>query len=192
MIQSYYKNYSFLDQSMIHIDISHLNYTEAMKLIQESCPSLSTLHVIIDFWVDHSQSKIIRDFIGQIFDINMVSPPWKGRFVLITDELLNNAIEHGSTAGDLDTCIIEAGRHDDGCFYITLEVHDTGTGVDSVNAKDMMLIKQLHACKRSWNDVYMEKRGRGLFDITEKLVDRLEFTRSPKGWLAVKIMKVIL
>jgi hypothetical protein len=39
--------------------------------------------------------------------------------------------------------------------------------------------------------VYMNKRGRGLFHITEKLVDRLSFSLSPKGWLAVKIEKCI-
>jgi anti-sigma regulatory factor (Ser/Thr protein kinase) len=37
----------------------------------------------------------------------------------------------------------------------------------------------------------MEKRGRGLFHITEKLVDKLEFTQSPKGGLAVKVEKNI-
>jgi hypothetical protein len=37
----------------------------------------------------------------------------------------------------------------------------------------------------------MERRGRGLFHITEKLVDRLSFSESPKWWLAVKIEKRI-
>jgi hypothetical protein len=39
--------------------------------------------------------------------------------------------------------------------------------------------------------VYTEKRGRGLFYITEKLVDRLSFATSPRGGLAVKIEKEI-
>lgn len=29
--------------------------------------------------------------------------------------------------------------------------------------------------------IYMDRRGRGLFHITEKLVDRLSFSLSPKG-----------
>jgi anti-sigma regulatory factor (Ser/Thr protein kinase) len=37
----------------------------------------------------------------------------------------------------------------------------------------------------------MEKRGRGLFYITERLVDTMEFSESPKGWLAVKVEKKI-
>jgi hypothetical protein len=37
----------------------------------------------------------------------------------------------------------------------------------------------------------MEKRGRGLFYITEKLVDRLSFSESMHGGLAVKIEKNI-
>jgi hypothetical protein len=37
----------------------------------------------------------------------------------------------------------------------------------------------------------MKKRGRGLFHITEKLVDKLSFSMSSRGWLAVKIEKSI-
>ncbi len=39
--------------------------------------------------------------------------------------------------------------------------------------------------------VYMEKRGRGLFYITERLVDNFEFSASPHGGLAVKVAKTI-
>jgi hypothetical protein len=55
----------------------------------------------------------------------------------------------------------------------------------------MMQVKEDHAHDSEADGVYMEKRGRGLFHITEKLVDRLEFTESPKGGLAVKIEKII-
>jgi two-component sensor histidine kinase len=60
-----------------------------------------------------------------IFDAHGITHPWRGRFILITDELINNAIEHGSREGDIDSCVIEAGRKKDGEFFITLEVHDT-------------------------------------------------------------------
>jgi anti-sigma regulatory factor (Ser/Thr protein kinase) len=176
---------------MSHISIANLDYETAMKVIQEAHPDLSSLDIEIDFGVDHSQSKIIRDFIAKIFEAHKISPPWKGRFVLITDELINNAIEHGSSVWDLDTCIIQAGRREDGSFSIALEVHDTGTGKDSDKGKNMLRVKEdhTHDTKTGW--VYMKKRGRWLFHITEKLVDRLEFTESPKGWLAVKIEKNI-
>jgi hypothetical protein len=55
----------------------------------------------------------------------------------------------------------------------------------------MMQVKEDHTHDSKTDGVYMDKRGRGLFHITEKLVDRLEFTESPKGGLAVKIEKNI-
>jgi anti-sigma regulatory factor (Ser/Thr protein kinase) len=130
---------------MSYTNIANLEYEQAMIIIREANSDLSSLDMTIDFGADHSQSKIIRDFIGQIFDAHGVVAPWKGRFVLITDELINNAIEHGSSEGDLDTCIIQAGKHADGSFYITLEVHDTGTGKDSERAKDMVQVKEHHS-----------------------------------------------
>jgi anti-sigma regulatory factor (Ser/Thr protein kinase) len=83
---------------MSHINIAALEYDVAIRLIHDANPDLSSIDMTIDFGADHSQSKIIRDFVGQIFDTHMIKAPWKGRFVLITDELINNAIEHGSTA----------------------------------------------------------------------------------------------
>lgn len=62
--------------------------------------------------------------------------------MLITDELINNAIEHGSTMGDLDSCIIRASENENGDFSITLEVHDTGKGKDSKDATHMEEIKK--------------------------------------------------
>ncbi len=41
------------------------------------------------------------------------------------------------------------------------------------------------------HEVYMGKRGRGLFRITEKIVDKLSFGVSNKGGLVVKIEKCI-
>lgn len=177
---------------MIIIDISHLNYEQAMSKLALTLSDPDNISCQIDFDADHSNSKIIRDFIGQIFDLNRVGHPWKGRFILITDELINNAIEHGSSIGDIDSCIIEAGLDANGEFAITLEVHDTGTGKDAKDATHMESIRddrlEDHA---NVDGIYMEKRGRGLFHITEKLVDKLSFSTSPRGWLAVKIEKSI-
>lgn len=83
---------------MFHFDISHQDYDTAMRLLRETYPDLSNIDIEIEFGTDHSQSKILRDFVGSVFDAHGVFAPWKGRFVLITDELVNNAIEHGSAA----------------------------------------------------------------------------------------------
>lgn len=178
---------------MIHINISHLDYPKAIEKLQnilkENTSTIFECH--LDFSADHTKSKIIRDFIGNVFDFYDIHHPWRWRFILITDELINNAIEHGSATGDTDSCIIHAGRNGDE-FFIELEVHDTGNGKDAKDAKHMNKIKEERLHSENIEDgVYMEKRGRGLFHITEKLVDRLSFSESPKGGLAVKIEKRI-
>ena len=54
---------------------------------------------------------------------------------------MNNAIEHGSSSGDLDSCIIRAKEDENGNFSIVLEVHDTGRGKDAKDAEHMEDIK---------------------------------------------------
>lgn len=168
-----------------------MSYDVAIEKLQTFWQKEDTLSYSIDFWADHSQSKIIRDFVGFIFDKYQIHHPWRGRFILITDELINNAIEHGSTQWDIDNCIIESWIDGTRWFYITLEVHDTGRWKDAKDAKHMedVKTKKLEEHNKDW--IHMEKRGRGLFYITEKLVDRLSFSESPRWWLAVKIEKNI-
>lgn len=173
------------------IDISHLDSEQARAELQSIADSSKNIACQIDFWADHTQSKIIRDFVGYIFDKYNIDTVWRGRFVLITDELVNNAIEHGSTAWDLDSCIIRAHENENKDFSITLEVHDTGKGKDSKDATHMEEIKNQKLEEHNAQWVHMEKRGRGLFYITERLVDRLSFDDSIKGWLAVRVEKNI-
>jgi len=174
---------------MIELNIAHQNYAEAIDYIRNTIGDIHHVSCHIEFGADHSQSKIIRDFVWMIFDAHKIEAPWRGRFILITDELINNAIEHGSIQDDLDSCIIEAHRGDDGTFQISLEVHDTGKGKDSWNIQNMGNIMNTHT-RHKW--VYMGKRWRWLFHITEKLVDSLSFSESPKWWLAVRIEKSIV
>jgi anti-sigma regulatory factor (Ser/Thr protein kinase) len=129
---------------MIELNISHLSYTEALKSILDSVGDIHNVSCHIEFGADHSQSKIIRDFVGMIFDAHDIHVPWRGRFILITDELINNAIEHGSIEDDLDSCIIEARRDESNVFRISLEVHDTGKGKDSGNIQDMSKVMSTH------------------------------------------------
>ncbi|MBP6981218.1 ATP-binding protein [Candidatus Gracilibacteria bacterium] len=175
---------------MVQLNISSLEYETALAKLKELVIDPNNIQIHIDFGADHTQSKIIRDFVGSIFDFHGIVAPWRGRFILITDELVNNAIEHGSTCGDIDSCIIQAKKDAHGFFSINLEVHDTGNGKDAALGKDMIAVKISHIEKEK-DGVYMEKRGRGLFSITEKLVDKLSFSESPKGGLAVRIEKNI-
>ena len=176
---------------MIILDISHLDTEQAVHELQALADNNVVIECQIDFGTDHAQSKVIRDFIGYIFDKYNVDKLWRGRFVLITDELINNAIEHGSADWDLDSCIIRASEDDKKDFSITLEVHDTGRGKDSKDATHMEDIKNKKLEEHNEEWIHMEKRGRGLFYITEKLVDRLSFSESIKWWLAVRVEKNI-
>ncbi len=174
------------------VDISRLEYSRGLELLKSHIHDREEIKVHIDFWADHRESKIIRDFIGCIFDNFNIGNPWRGRFILITDELINNAIEHGSLPGDTDSCVIEASEDAKWDFSVVIEVHDTGNGKDAKDATHMGSIKEEKLEKAEDGNIYMEKRGRGLFYITEKIVDRLSFSESPRGWLAVKIEKNIV
>lgn len=186
-----YYSYIWIFTSYMHsYNISHLSYTDATEMLTAALCDANNISCQIDFDADHSRSKIIRDFVGHIFDMHSIHHPWRGRFILITDELINNAIEHGSTKWDIDSCIIEAGTNEKSEFYISLEVHDTGSGKDAKDATHMEDIR-INRLGNPDEWVYMNKRGRWLFHITEKLVDKLSFSLSPKWWLAVKIEKSI-
>jgi anti-sigma regulatory factor (Ser/Thr protein kinase) len=177
---------------MVPCDISHLEYSVAMEQLTATITDPDHISCEISFDADHSRSKVIRDFVGNLFDMHHIEQPWKGRFVLITDELINNAIEHGSQPGDVDSCTIEAHIDMDRGFTISLEVHDTGRGKDAKDATHMETIRDDRLSdSETESGVNMSKRGRGLFYITEKLVDRLSFASSPRGWLAVRIEKNI-
>lgn len=145
----------------------------------------------IHFQSNYQHSKTIRDFVGAIFDHFFIHHPWRGRFILITDELINNSIEHGSKNNDTNACYIRVGREESGDFHISLEVHDTGKKQkNKLNHADFEKIKHDRTQNQN-NEIYMEKRGRGLFHITEKIVDTISFSESPIGGLAVKIEKSI-
>lgn len=143
---------------------------------------------IINYQSDFANSKIIRDFVGAIFDAFHIPALWRGRFILITDELVNNSIEHGSQSGDINRCIIRVENDNKKQFKISVEVHDTGKGEKIIS---MEKIKENRTENEKEDRIYMEKRGRGLFHITEKIVDKLTFGESEKGGLMVKIDKCI-
>jgi len=171
---------------MTEITLIKKGYAEAIEEFKSSVKTDGIETYVIRFEADHANSKIIRDFVGVIFDAHGIYRPWRGRFILITDELVNNAIEHGSAPGDIDTCIIEAGIGKDGLFYISFEVQDTGNGKKKFDVKNLDYFRDK---TRAGEDVYLEKRGRGLFHITEKLVDKLTFREGESGGLVVRVEK---
>jgi hypothetical protein len=82
---------------IVHIlDISHLDFLKAVEKFRELTPDMHDVAITIIFSADYSQSKIVRDLVRSLFDRNEVHPFYGWKFTLVTDELLNNAIEHGS------------------------------------------------------------------------------------------------
>jgi hypothetical protein len=47
---------------------------------------------------DFSNTKTLREFIDNVFVIFNIKDLWKSRFIIISDELNNNAIEYGTKA----------------------------------------------------------------------------------------------
>lgn len=114
---------------MTEFSLTNHPYSQAIEELKEKINTEEVTSYCIDFKSEYANSKIIRDFVGEIFQAFHITHPWHGRFILITDELINNAIEHGSREGDMNRCIITAGKDaETGHFNISVEVHDTGNG----------------------------------------------------------------
>jgi hypothetical protein len=62
---------------------------------------------------DFSNTKILREFIESIFSVFNIKDLWKSRFVLISDELNNNAIEYGTKSLDLNKMKILISKNDE-------------------------------------------------------------------------------
>lgn len=186
--------------NMFEFFLSNGDNTEQYEAMKNAILLDSIGTYIIHFPANYQNSKIIRDFVGEIFEKFFITHPWKSRFILITDELVNNSIEHGSESEDINRCEIVAGRGEDDNFHITLEVHDTGKKQkQKFDSREFEAIRQDRVQNENnkqkegidGEEIYMEKRGRGLFHITEKVVDKLSFSESPIGGVAVKIEKCI-
>ncbi len=137
------------------------------------------------FSAEYHHSRTIRDTISAILQKNKVEPPWNRRFALISDELVNNAIEHGSQSGDQNSfmfCIDSSGSPS-----VTMTVSDAGNGLSRKTAADMETLREKKREERLSG--YTNQRGRGLFHIIETLVDALEFHDNERGGLDVTVRK---
>ncbi len=140
------------------------------------------------FKSDFRNSKYLRDYLLIIFDILWIDVIWKNRFVLIVDELNNNAIEYGSKEGSINTLRFQAEKWNDD-VYIQIEVQDCGDWKSSKKATEMEILRDERLEK--WFLNHKSIRGRGLFLIITKLVDKLYFKDSQEGWLVVGVHKKI-
>lgn len=127
----------------------------------------------------------IRNFtLGLIRNMTEFSEQWAFRFQSIVDELCNNAIEYGSSAGKDITITFMSTPHDS----IEIYVRDTGTGKNKVKAEDL---KKIVEERRSSGYVNTGIRGRGLSKIVAEWTDELEFKDVPEGGIEVRIKKFL-
>jgi hypothetical protein len=109
---------------MLQIDISHLEYSELIDFVNGNISDFSSFDLELIFKADYNQSKIIRDLILFLFQKNAIEVPWKNRFVLISDELVNNSIEYGSLPLDKNNFTVHF-RTVEKMLTINMEVCDT-------------------------------------------------------------------
>ncbi|OIO78172.1 hypothetical protein AUJ87_00255 [Candidatus Gracilibacteria bacterium CG1_02_38_174] len=171
---------------MLQIDISHLEYNELVDFVNANISDFGNFDLELIFKADYNQSKIIRDLILLLFQKNNIEVPWKNRFVLISDELVNNSIEYGSLPLDKNHFTIHF-KTIEKSLTINMEVCDTGRGLESKTSHEM---EELKKTKESIGfEGYLGKRGRGLFQLVTNLVDELYFRDDSNGGLVVGVRK---
>jgi anti-sigma regulatory factor (Ser/Thr protein kinase) len=171
---------------VLSIDISLLEHEDLIGFFDENIQDFSNFEVKIDFLSDYAQSKMIRDAILYLFEMNHINVPWKNRFALISDELVNNSIEYGSMPLDVNTICIKFVPTPKG-ISVSVEVSDTGRGAEAKTSDEMEQIRKLKEMRGF--DSYLGKRGRGLFQLINNLVDELYFRDGDNGGLTVGIRK---
>jgi anti-sigma regulatory factor (Ser/Thr protein kinase) len=129
----------------------------------------------------------IRDFVLNLTkNLTGFSEQWAFRFQAVVDELCNNAIEHGSQAGQMIYLSLISIKGES----LEVVVEDTGTGQQKMNAEQM---KKLLADRKQMmsKEQYMGFRGRGLPKIVGEWTDEISFEDSEKGGLRVRVKKYL-
>lgn len=128
----------------------------------------------------------IRDFILNLTkNMTGFSERWAFRFQAVVDELCNNAIEHGSAAGQkIKVTIVSAPNK-----YLEVIVEDTGSGKDKMTPEQMTALFKER--QQVVTDQYLGFRGRGLPKIVGEWTDEVTFEQSAMGGLKIKIKKYL-
>ncbi len=110
---------------MLRIDISHFEDSDLTDYFESNITDFSEFKLVITFLSDYTQSKMIRDGVLFLFEKNAINVPWKNRFALISDELVNNSIEYGSMPLDKNEVYVYFTKKS-GKLAVCIEVSDTG------------------------------------------------------------------
>lgn len=133
-------------------------------------------------------TKILRDFINIICKKFNVSEKNTWRFILVTDEMNNNAIEYWTSSWyeNIIRIIVKSNWEK---LYFVIEVEDKWNWEKHKTAKEMEELKNNRL--KTWFNVHTSIRWRWLFMIIINIVDKLYFIDSKKWWLIVGIEKEI-
>ena len=133
---------------------------------------------------DFSNTPRLRLFMEALFDIYKLDAKDKNRLILVSDELNNNAVEHGTDGcGENKTSIIVKNQWNK--IFVNIEVTDCWNGT----ANTMEKIKQERDALGFGK--HHGIRGRWLFLITEKIADKLYFKDAQWWGLIVWIEKTL-
>lgn len=127
----------------------------------------------------------IRDFtLTMIKNTTHFPEKWAFRFQSVVDELCNNAIEYGSAPGS-EIRITFLHKKDD---YLEIDVEDTGTGKNRINAVGM---QKLFTDRKQPGYVFTGIRGRGLVKIVGEWTDEIKFEDRKEGGIKVTVKKFL-
>ncbi len=160
--------------------------TDLKAFFDQTITDFSNFEITIYFLSDYSQSKMIRDGVLYLFEKNNINVPWKNRFALISDELVNNSIEYGSLPLEKNELLVRF-FPEDRKLKVIIEVSDTGRGPEAKTSQEMEEIRKLKEMQGF--DSYLGKRGRGLFQLITNIVDELYFRDGNAGGLVVGVRK---
>lgn len=129
----------------------------------------------------------IRDFtLNMTKNLTGYSEKWAFRFQAIVDELCNNAIEHGSSPGQLINIKFISVKN----TSLEVIVEDSGTSREKMTAQQLSTLlkerKQMMA-----NRQYLGFRGRGLPKIVAEWTDAVVFEDVETGGIRVKVKKYL-
>jgi anti-sigma regulatory factor (Ser/Thr protein kinase) len=132
---------------------------------------------------------VIRDIVSTFLSAYNMPKTWINRFYLVVDELINNAIEHGSATGEENTMIIVISRIPySKNIEVLLETRDTGHGPKPKKSSELYELKARKQMQGFEN--YLGKRGRGVL-IMAKLMDSIDFYDLPQGGIKTVVHKIV-
>lgn len=172
---------------MKRLDLDFISSYSDKKELFSSLLDENEIHISISYSSDFKNAKLLRESVDIICQVFGISPKWRTRLVLIIDELNNNAIEYGSSQGDINEFEIRLYKGEDSKVELSASVTDSWKWTRAKSAQDMEEVRKNHENKDF--SKHHSIRGRGLFLIISHLVDDLSFVDSTSGWLTVQVMK---